>query len=202
MRDQTWAPHFRCFNIANRAITLDYIDRLAIDDPGKAVYKAFAKEMNLTVTVKFAAKYNQDAHRRLAEAGLAPKLWFCERVADVGGLYVVVMDYVELDDITSLHDDYPGVIHSLRRAVQLLHEDDLVFGDLREPNILVCGNGSDASVMLVDFDWCGKEGEARYPCSINLDRKAINWHRDVCRGGFMKKEHDRWMFWVLTDEEL
>ena len=131
MWSQTWAPRFRQFDLTNKTVTLEYIERLATDDPGKAVFKAFAKEMNLTVTVKFTAKYNQDAYRRLAEAGLAPKLWFCERVADVGGLYVVVMDYVEhppyseLDDITSLHDDYPGVIHSLRRAVQLFTKTTL-----------------------------------------------------------------------------
>ena len=207
MWSQTWAPHFRQFHLTNKTVTLKYIDRLAVDDPGKAVYKAFAKEMNLTVTVKFTAKYNQDAHRRLAEVGLAPKLWFCERIADVGGLYVVVMDYVEhppysgLDDITSLRSDYPGVIHSLRRAVQLLHEDDLVFGDLRKPNILVCGKGSDASVMLVDFDWCGKEGEARYPSDILLQGRS-SWHDGVERGGLIKRKHDAYSFSCLTRQEL
>ena len=45
-----------------------------------------------------------------------------------------------------------------------------MFGDLRRPNTLV---GNDAG-MLVDFDWCGKSGEARYPPEINRD-PSMGW---------------------------
>ena len=205
-------PHFtRFITMDEENVTLEYTDRLSKEYSRKAVFTARAEDMAgsvTTVVVKFTATYNQDAHIRLAQEGLAPKLWFCERVADVGGLYVVVMDYMEYkscDDMgktETLREDYPGAIQSLRQAIHLLHEDGLVFGDLREPNVLVRGSGTDASAMLIDFDWCGKEGEVRYPCEINLDREAIQWHKDVYRDGYMKKEHDEWMFEILTGERL
>ncbi|KAI0244944.1 hypothetical protein BJV78DRAFT_1098897, partial [Lactifluus subvellereus] len=50
-------------------------------------------------------------------------------------------------------------LERVKQAIRLLHSRKLVFGDLRLPNILV----KDESVMFVDFDWCGKAGEARYP---------------------------------------
>jgi len=39
------------------------------------------------------------------------------------------------------------------------HDQGLCHGDLRSPNIACEGQ----SVMLLDFDWGGKEGEACYP---------------------------------------
>ena len=50
-------------------------------------------DTNKEVIVKFTARYNEVAHRLLADADLAPKLHFCERV--IGNLYMVVMDRVD-----------------------------------------------------------------------------------------------------------
>lgn len=41
---------------------------------------------------------------------------------------------------------------------------------LRETTFLLGG------AMVVDFDWAGKEGEARYPATMNKD---INWPEDA-----------------------
>lgn len=84
----------------------------------------------------------------------------------------MIMDYVA----AAAHFSRPRnshstvVVEALRRAIQKLHADDLVFGDLREPNVLVSGQ----SVMLVDFDWCGKAGEARHPSDVNLADRSIS----------------------------
>ena len=43
--------------------------------------------------------------------------------------------------------------------VTSFHNNGLVHGDLRSPNILLSGK----AVMLIDFDWGGKDGEAHYP---------------------------------------
>ncbi|KAI0094198.1 hypothetical protein BDY19DRAFT_8862 [Irpex rosettiformis] len=199
------APHFRYFTTRDRKrVALEYVERLAQEHTEKAVFKAFAKDDSensscLTVVVKFTPKYNQDAHIGLADVGLAPKLWFCERVESVGGWYVIVMDYVEPCEVGTICD-HSGAVQALRRAIRILHEDNLVFGDLREPNVLVTEDGT--SAMLVDFDWCGKEGEVRYPNDVNLNREAIPWHADVCLGGEMKKEHDKWMFTTMTGEGI
>lgn len=45
--------------------------------------------------------------------------------------------------------------------------------------------------LLIDFDWCGKEGEAKYPETLN-DTGDIRWAPGVERSGLMKKEHDEY----------
>ncbi len=57
----------------------------------------------------------------------------------------------------------------VRKALNLLHENGLVFGDVRDANAVVCkGRG-----FLVDFDWAGREDKDRYPAALNL---ANGWH--------------------------
>jgi serine/threonine protein kinase len=56
----------------------------------------------------------------------------------------------------------------LRRAVHLLHDHGLVFGDLRPPNVMIT---KAHRVKLIDFNWAGEKGQARYPVvgSISFD---------------------------------
>jgi serine/threonine protein kinase len=132
----------------------------------------------------------------LAELGLAPRLWFCERVEDAGGLYVVVMDYV---DSVGYSKQNSRASQWVRRAIKHLHSHGYVFGDLRDSNVLVTRPGI---AMLVDFDWCDKLGEARYPLDINLNKEEVKWHPDVCPGGLIEMEHDEFMYEMLTAQEL
>ena len=60
-----------------------------------------------------------------------------------------------------------AIIELVRRAIALLHAENLVFGDLRTPNVLV-----DDGVKLTDYDWCGVDGVDRYPFIIG---DAIEW---------------------------
>ena len=53
----------------------------------------------------------------------------------------------------------------LRSATDLLHQHNIVFGDLCPNNIVKPADGS--GVMLVDFDWCAVAGEGKYPLMIN-----------------------------------
>ncbi|KAI0086843.1 hypothetical protein BDY19DRAFT_995585 [Irpex rosettiformis] len=191
-------PHFKKFPFAGGSIELEYIERLETYDTPKSVFKARLKDTSSTsVVVKFTPTYNKQAHELLGEAMLAPKLWFCERVPEVGGLYVVVMEYVKVDPTHALANDLnPAAIKSLRNTVHLLHNANLVHGDVRDPNVLVTQDGA----MLIDFDWCGEEGRARYPYDISLD--GISWHKGVVPGGEIKKEHDMFMLSNLTGDEL
>lgn len=52
---------------------------------------------------------------------------------------------------------------ALKMAVEVMHAKNFVHGDLRPQNILVVDN----KVRLLDFDWAGNEGTARYPKSQN-----------------------------------
>ncbi|KAE9392596.1 hypothetical protein BT96DRAFT_757565, partial [Gymnopus androsaceus JB14] len=132
------------------------------------------------VVVKFCHTYGADGHQLLASALLAPQLRFCERVDHIG-LFVVVMDYIETDDEEETETETWK--EGVRRGVELLHKNNLVFGDLRLPNLL----RSKGQVYFIDFDWCGRENEVRYPSDIIL---GIHWHPDVQPMRLITKAHD------------
>ena len=148
------------------------------------------------VIVKFTARYNEAAHCILADAQLAPTLHFCERV--IGGLYMVVMDHVVGKSVWQLQEDdtpVPAIVSKrVDNAVRLLHDKDIVFGDLQDPNILYVD--SDGSVALIDLDWAGTDGVSRYPATLN---PANAWAEDVFPYGIMHKAHDIWQMERLAD---
>jgi len=143
------------------------------------------------VVIKFTSTYCGDAHRKLAEVGRAPFLWFCERMESVG-MYVVVTSYEDGEQADrALRDG--GHVEQLREAVKTLHGANYVHGNLREPKVLITKEG----LKVVDFGWCGKEGTARYPADISLVPE-FGWHGGVRRGGLITKDHDEHKFELLT----
>lgn len=174
---------------------MDYKRSLAPYSLSKAVFQGTAMrskyKMMYDVVIKFTPTYCEDAHRKLAEKGRAPFLRFCERVASVG-MYVVVMDYENGEHVDKPLQDKMH-IEQLREAVGALHDANYVHGDLREPNVLITADG----LKIIDFDWCGEDGVARYPAHISLV-PDLGWHEGVSRGGLIRKDHDEHMFGRLT----
>lgn len=167
---------------------LRYIDRLIQKDKARPLFRAQMGDRE--VVVKFPVRYCRSAHECLASQKLAPELHFCEPIQ--GGLCMVVMDYVEASDWGNMSDKFPrDAYHDVERAIRSLHERNLVFGDLRLPNILLVDRADRGckGAMLVDFDWCSKDGDARYPDVLN-DTGEIDWAPGVERHGSMKKAHD------------
>ena len=175
---------------------------LRIDEENErhAMYLARKQTKTLTqeVFVKFSTQYHEDAHRLLAEQNppLAPALHFCARV--VGGMYMVIMDYIpqsmgcSVDLYSSgpvLPQDLPQVVErDVSKALSLLHAKNWVFGDLREPNMLYLpGSHGEGRLLLIDFDAVGVDGEARYSACLN---PAARFCASVQRGQIMKKGHD------------
>jgi tRNA A-37 threonylcarbamoyl transferase component Bud32 len=164
------------------------------------MYIATLNGTDQEVVVKFTARYNKEAHSLLADAGFAPKLHFCECV--VGNVYMVVMDRIEGKSIWQLRQekiDTPAIVQEqVERAVAVLHGAGIVFGDLRDANIMYgqSGGSAEGSVFLVDFDWAGKAGEGRYPATLNTDNC---WEESVSAYGVMQKAHDLWQLDHLKD---
>lgn len=152
-----------------------------------------AEYKNTPVIVKFCESYGDLAHRTLAAKGLAPTLHFCSRVT--GGAVMVIMDQVCGRDAAEefKHSELPlTVLKDTKDALELLHREGLVFGDVRRPNIMVSRSpdkyGDDEwHGQLIDFDWSGGFGEAKYPATIN-DR--INWAAGVQGGALICPQHD------------
>jgi hypothetical protein len=138
--------------------------------------------------VKFATKYNEDAHRLLAEHDppLAPALHACVRV--IGDMFMVVMQYISPSDGISLADiplpcPNPGAVRQqISTALGILHANEFVFGDLRRQNVLYL---SDGRILLVNFAGVGVHGTSRYSVCLDLDAGL-----GVRRNQIMEKSHD------------
>ena len=192
-------PFVKSYDLPDRGtVTFDYVAALS-PDGSKAVYVAEQKG-GKKVVVKFAQTYNTRAHRLLAQHGFAPELIYDGTEGPFyGGLSMIVMDYVEGITLSEslatppflAHQD--AVIASIRTAVGLLHTNDLVFGDLRTPNILL---DNDGQVKLIDYDWCGVHGVGQYPFIIG---DAIEWASGVGPLTTMHKEDDLHMLGRLID---
>ncbi|KAJ7848373.1 hypothetical protein B0H14DRAFT_2356787, partial [Mycena olivaceomarginata] len=153
------------------------------------------------VIVKFARRYNVGAHQILAEMNLAPKLYHHCLVR--GGLIMVVMERVVgmmASHWAYHHQDTPlphSVLEDVRRAIEVLHHRNIVFGDLRLPNIMVRQHGEGearARAVLVDFDRAAIAGQGRYPATISdLDV----WAPTVVPYGVMEKKHDLHLLEVM-----
>lgn len=102
---------------------------------------------------------------------------------------MIVMDRAKGHSVWQLQQEnrpLPAVIAmKVKEAVDLLHSSEIVFGDLRDPNVLY--DSTDGCVMLVDFDWAGKERESLYPATLNPDNA---WAPGVKGYNVMLREHD------------
>lgn len=160
------------------------------DDLSRTLFRGMYHDQK--VFVKFCQRYHGDGHRLVAAAGYAPKLFFCEKIR--GGLVMVIMGLVDGKDAFS-HEDFKDkplpeeLLNDIERAVDVLHQVQLVFGDLRRPNVMIEGTGTGVRLraLLVDFEWVGHEDQQRYPGSLN---EEIQWANGVRAHGLMKKLHD------------
>ena len=86
------------------------------------------------------------------------------------------------------------VQRSIKEVVIKFHDLGFMHGDLRGPNILIRKNfaAETSAVLLLDFDWPGKEGEAFYLRKMN---KSLVWAEGVKVTGPItnSKAHDLYM---------
>ena len=73
---------------------------------------------------------------------------------------------------------------ALKAAVDTMQAENYVRGDLRCQNMVV-----DKKVHVLDFDWAGRCGTARYPVELNMC-PTCNWYSNVESGGIITKEHN------------
>ena len=151
------------------------------------------------IVIKFVNHYGERAHRLLAENGLAPKLFYCgsprlmNEDPSYDSLLMIVMGFVHGKALGKLKLDKntaETVRLEIKRALALLHENGMVYGDLRLPNILIT-TALERKVNLIDFDWAGEKGQARYPFMIS---PTIPWPAGVQSLALIEPEHDLKMF--------
>ncbi|TFK91192.1 hypothetical protein K466DRAFT_542114 [Polyporus arcularius HHB13444] len=203
----------RYFPLANRAkidervVEFKYLRHLK-DGAQEACVTFLAEECEgdkRKLVVKFVERYGVAAHELLAKHGLAPRLlsygdiWLSgPEQRGCGSRKMVVMEYVEgctadvalydsdEGDEGALPEGVPGVVE---RAVKILHDADMVHGDIRLGNVLIAAGDDDvgARVKIVDFDWAGEAGVVRYPLHLST---VINWPNGVADYALITKAHD------------
>ena len=142
------------------------------------------------VVVKFVYHYGVEAHRLLASKSLAPQLWYHGKVGiqegdpSYGHLRMVVMEYIDGETLDRVKEIPQMIKEEIRRALDILHNEGHVFGDLRRPNVMITKN---KEVKLIDFDWAGVHMKSQYPLLISPNLK---WPAGVEALSLMKKEHD------------
>ncbi|PIL36521.1 hypothetical protein GSI_00210 [Ganoderma sinense ZZ0214-1] len=170
----------------------------------KGVIFPFQHRQVVRVIVKvLSGEYGVAAHKLLAQQDppLAPKLYWCGAITV--GHVMVIMEEVQTEPgrmdphpCNYHQDDVDIVQRDIGRAVNILHEHGLVHGDLRVPNMVIhWGRG-----YLIDFDWAGVEGVARYPPSLNPEVKWPDDHNNLLSMP-ISKEDDKARF-KRTIEEL
>ncbi|KAG9296738.1 hypothetical protein G9A89_001370 [Geosiphon pyriformis] len=128
------------------------------------------------IIIKFTQRYNEAAHNLCAENNMAPRLLYVGN--EVYGWCMVVM--------------------GVTKAINLLHENNIVFGDLRPPNIMIQQNEGHFHVKLIDFDWAGRDQIDCYPFFMN--HVQIKWPEGASDGKVLYKKHDLDMLKDLKDK--
>ncbi|EPQ56756.1 hypothetical protein GLOTRDRAFT_128693 [Gloeophyllum trabeum ATCC 11539] len=180
-------PFPRSFILDGTIVNFTYVKALY---PQKRLYRADCEYEGSPrkVIVKYTLRYSRQAHVRAVALGFAPRLL---DVQEFYQWYMVVMEDVSAD-YTPLYA-WQGKTEELeepvREVVDKLHNDGFVHGDVRDVNILVRNAASDGQprILLVDWDWAGREGEVRYPRNISPD---IPRHQDAVAGAIIKRSHD------------
>ena len=193
----------------------EYIDAFGAD-PTNVAFLAKVKSSDRKLVVKFVDRYGLEAHQLLADAEMAPRLLYCGlldgksdartagghtqgstklRGLHVGPIRMVVMEFVEgktAEEMFPLPDD---AREKTEKAIRKLYDAQLVFGDLRGPNVMFSGD----NVLLIDFDWAGKVNEARYPRNLST---RVNWPRkaEELEMQPILMSHDRFMLDQLFPE--
>ncbi len=142
--------------------------------------------------VKFTPWYSEDAHNCLGSYDLAPRLRRCVRIS--ADWIAVIMDkskYLVPFDLILSDEDNEKVRHKVTSVVRMLHQEGFVHGDIQQTNILIdveSLTSDDVKIHLIDFDWAGPIGEAKYPADVN--RITMRRPDGVEGGGFITEQHD------------
>jgi hypothetical protein len=141
------------------------------------------------IYVKFSQRYSVDLHGFCASRGLAPRILGFQQLS--GGWFAVAMekiDIVDHENIMSFPDGekWKGDIKEL---VDAFHREDWVHGDLRLANFVLTKNENPRRILLVDFDWGGKEGEVVFPHEQLNEELGVS--NNQLRDRRITKHHDQ-----------
>lgn len=119
--------------------------------------------------------YGKDAHRVAAESGLAPKLYGVASLDGAPSAYIMEhlsgragWRHPEANSIyLPTREHFKKLQAEIRRLLVCLQDHQLVHGDLRPNNMFIRVQDDNVELRVVDWDWAGPQGTARYPIDLN-----------------------------------
>ncbi len=155
------------------------------------------------VVVKFAEWYGADAHRLLEKAGYAPKLIYCgtpyaATFPGFSDMDMVVIEALPDEGLVErgsvVEPPCAEVCRKVRDAVRILHQHHFVHGNITWQTVASneTGNGNGVDVRLLNFDYAGKEGTARYPVYLPQTPEHVELPGGVAPLKLVTREHDQY----------
>ena len=185
------SKHYRPFMISSSVENSNFgITILKRLDEHKFVFQARIENSrvpelkdNQNVILKLTKTYCDEAHKLLEKNEFAPKLYHIQTLP--GGWKLIIMQY--LDGFQEIKSPFKSEQKKkLQKIVNIIHNANIVHGDLREPNIMV-STSNEIDIRIIDFDWAGTAGQVFFPPNINLD---IRWPLNAKPGDPITKMHD------------
>ena len=150
------------------------------------LFSARRLDSDKEVIVKFCSRYNNEVHLYCHDCGFAPRLISCSAQ---GNYIVVVMEKLNLSRLTDDHLSTSEIIQQIDTISSRLEERHFVHGDLRDCNVHF--DTENNKVVVVDFDWAGRNGVDLYPPFMN---PKIEWPDGASTGEKMYHVHD--VYWL------
>lgn len=175
---------------SGRLVSFKYISKMEASPACVAFLAETLGEEPRQIVVRFVERYCPDAHTLLAAADMAPALYYYGKVGVQDGdpsysdFKMVITEYIER---SVAYDDQAfsdSIVDRTKYALQILHDNGYVYGDLRRSNILVT---KEEQVKLVNFEMTGLDGKDCYPLGIS---PLVEWPDGVEGLPLMKIEHD------------
>ncbi|KAG8968914.1 hypothetical protein FRC05_001282 [Tulasnella sp. 425] len=163
-----------------------------------------AKESSVLVKVPIGSTYGLEPHVLAASAGFAPRLLGTASVPGAPVIYVMELLSESEEWFHLVWYELPKHIterqkgHLRDRGTALtsfLSRNQLVHGDLRGCNVMCRLGDNDVDLRVLDWDWAGKQGAARYPVALNME--AGYQGRP---GGLIEASHDEHMLRKTLDD--
>jgi len=185
-------PYLASYTSDGQEISITYNERL---DERKLIFSATVNQPGSgECLVKFTGQYSEAAHNHLAAHSLAPRIWRVVRIsADWTAVVMEKSKYQVLFGLELSKAERKKVQSKVRDIVRILHEGGFVHGDIRDANLLIdrASLASDVIVHLIDFDWAGRVGEAKYPMRMNFT--GVRRPEGVRGGELITQQHDNEM---------
>ncbi|KAI0790019.1 hypothetical protein C8Q75DRAFT_136284 [Abortiporus biennis] len=202
-----YCPHITSFvDSSGQNVNFSYVKPLEKDSTCVTFQAKLldGKDKGKLVVVKFVNQYCADAHRCLAEIGLAPQLIYDgtpESKPRWGGCSLVVMEFVDGKTLRSIYgaQELPDDLVAIKRGLDELKANKFIFGDLRRPNLMLADGQESVEERLrfIDFDWACREGDGvRYPFHLSYGVKNLSGARDY---DIIERKHQDAMFQYLMN---